>query len=241
MTANDNDAGAAPWLEPVAPDAATGGNRTRRPARLLFVLLSVIAPVLLGALAWSLYRDGGPEGAPLLVRAEPGPMKVKPEEAGGMEVPDRDKLVFSRISGEQPESVEVLRALPEEPMPRPEVPELEPALADAGGIVGAEATARDPAPADPTGHLEGELPRDRWAIQVAAFRNYRDARGWMAKAITDHDEVFDGLTTEIIEGRLDLVTYYRVRFGSFASRAAAQAKCREVEAVKLNCILVPPS
>lgn len=237
MTANDNEAGTAPWLEPVAPEEARRPGGARRPARLLFALLSAIAPILLGLLAWSLYRGEGPEGEPVTVRAEPGPVKIKPEDAGGMDVPHRDKLVFSRVSGEGAEQAENPRPLPEEPLPRPQVPALEPALADAGGIVGAaEAVA-----ADPTRHLEGELPADRWAIQVAAFRNYRDARGWMAQAVTEHDEVFDGLMTQIVEGQFDLVTYHRVRFGPFESREAARAKCREVEAVELNCIVVPPS
>lgn len=238
MTANDNDAGVAPWLEPVAAEEARQASGGRRPARKLFVLLALAAPVLLGLLAWSLYRGEGPAGEPVLVRAEPGPVKVRPADVGGMAVPDRDKLVFSRVSGEQIGEAESLRPLPEEPLPRPEVPALEPVLAEAGGgVVGAAETAAGA----PTRHLEGELPADRWAIQVAAFRNYRDARGWMAQTITGHDEVFDGLTTQIVEGKFDLVTYHRVRFGPFASREAAQAKCREVEAVELNCILVPPS
>ena len=48
-------------------------------------------------------RDGaptgvvpGPGGIPL-VKAEPGPVKVKPEDPGGLKVPHKDKSIYERI------------------------------------------------------------------------------------------------------------------------------------------------
>jgi len=50
-----------------------------------------------------------------LIRADTSPTKVKPEKPGGMEVPDRDKLIYTQKRA----AVEHLLPPPEKPMPRP--------------------------------------------------------------------------------------------------------------------------
>lgn len=55
-----------------------------------------------------------------LIKADLGPVKVRPISPGGMEVPDRDKLVYDRMqgNGERPR-VERLLPPPETPLPPP--------------------------------------------------------------------------------------------------------------------------
>ncbi len=55
-----------------------------------------------------------------LIMAAAGPVKVRPISPGGMEVPDRDKLVYDRMqgNGERPR-VERLLPAPETPLPPP--------------------------------------------------------------------------------------------------------------------------
>ena len=52
-----------------------------------------------------------------LIRADQRPIKVKPDQPGGMDVPDRDKLVFNEKDGGPP--VEKLLPPPESPQPLP--------------------------------------------------------------------------------------------------------------------------
>lgn len=60
-----------------------------------------------------------------IIRAEVTPIKVRPADPGGMEVPDRDKLVYGAINGEGAGSeVEHLLPPPEEPLPVPKQPEV---------------------------------------------------------------------------------------------------------------------
>lgn len=60
-----------------------------------------------------------------MIRADPGPVKVEPDDPGGMTVEDRDKLVYNRLAGEEePSTVERLLPPAEEPMPPPQ-PQLE--------------------------------------------------------------------------------------------------------------------
>jgi hypothetical protein len=53
-----------------------------------------------------------------LIREDARPTKVKPEKPGGMEVPDRDKLIYTQKRA----TVEHLLPPPEKPMARPEAP-----------------------------------------------------------------------------------------------------------------------
>jgi cell division septation protein DedD len=59
-----------------------------------------------------------------LIRAQAGPVKVRPESPGGMNIPNRDKLVYGRMQGNE-EIPLVERLLPEaeQPLPPPARPE----------------------------------------------------------------------------------------------------------------------
>ena len=94
-----------------------------------FLVLLVLAVVLVGGGAWAwlvhgkrfmaLFASGGGEGIPV-VRADPAPFKVRPRDPGGMEIPDRDKLIYERLQGEGSETrVERLLPPPEAPIRPP--------------------------------------------------------------------------------------------------------------------------
>ncbi len=88
----------------------------------LFLYSAVVFAAGAGA-SWYYLGDrfmaGGGSEVPL-VRADRGPVKVRPISPGGMEVPDRDKLVYDRMqgNGERP-LVERLLPPPETPLPPP--------------------------------------------------------------------------------------------------------------------------
>ncbi len=59
--------------------------------------------ILAGVVIWS-YRLGVRDAAEIpVIRAELGPTKVRPEEAGGSEAPHRDRAVFEVVTGAAPE------------------------------------------------------------------------------------------------------------------------------------------
>lgn len=61
------------------------------------------------------------EAAVPLIKAESTPIKVRPQDPGGLRVKDRDKLVLQNIGEEDPEpEIERLLPPPEEPMQKPE-------------------------------------------------------------------------------------------------------------------------
>ncbi|MCH7693630.1 MAG: SPOR domain-containing protein [Proteobacteria bacterium] len=62
----------------------------------------------------------GDDSAIPLIMADKGPVKVRPISPGGMEVPDRDKLVYDRMQGNSGRPrVERLLPPPETPLPPP--------------------------------------------------------------------------------------------------------------------------
>ena len=76
-----------------------------------------------------------------LIKADEGPVKVRPEDPGGMQVPNRDMLVYRRLEGaKEPPPVERL-------LPNPEQPVLPPKPVAAPGRE-IEATDAESAPAD---------------------------------------------------------------------------------------------
>ncbi len=78
---------------------------------------SVLAAGWYGATRW--LGLGAEEVVPL-IQADSRPYKVRPDDPGGLQIPNRDKLVYDRLTGEErPAPVERLLPAPERPLPPP--------------------------------------------------------------------------------------------------------------------------
>jgi outer membrane biosynthesis protein TonB len=94
-------------------------NRRAKPKRggLKFLLIVIILGG--GYAAWTQWGDeilGRNADELPIVRASESPSKVRPEKPGGIEIPNRDKLVYDRLEKKPPEQKT------ENLLPRPEVP-----------------------------------------------------------------------------------------------------------------------
>jgi cell division protein FtsN len=99
-------------------DATDGGGGGRTVVVLLGLLVAVL---LFSGVLFLAYQQGMREGArntPPLIEADGSPVKVAPDEPGGMEIPNTDKLIYDRMNGEDPAEPGVEQLLPraEEPM-----------------------------------------------------------------------------------------------------------------------------
>jgi len=110
----------------------------------------VIGIAAVGGIGWYLWSTGalttgGEGGVPQLVKANPDPYKVKPENPGGMKVENQDVLVYDRVArGEAPPRVENLLPGPEEPKAPPK-PAAEPTPEPAPAQAAAEPAKPEPA------------------------------------------------------------------------------------------------
>ncbi len=92
---------------------------TRRIGRTLIILVLIAGA---GAGAWARWGDQlrlAPDEIPV-VRADAAPFKVKPDRPGGLDIPNRDKLVYDRLESlPPPPRAENLLPRPEAPLPPP--------------------------------------------------------------------------------------------------------------------------
>jgi len=163
------DDGQLPWLQAVEDEDEPRGVSARKMLAALLVVL--LAGALVAAtFFWMGRRDAALNGPPELIRAEPGPYKVKPSDPGGLDVAGESQTAFETSAGEDKDAQLDLGAVPEQPVARP--PAGEPKRIPPN-------ETKEPIPAEtpkptPTG-LKGSV------IQLGAFQNSAQAeRAWAA-------------------------------------------------------------
>ena len=112
------DTESLPWLEAVENEDGPRAISARK--MLVGLLLVLLAGALLaGTMFWVGRQDPAPGGAPQLIRAEPGPYKVRPSDPGGLDVAGDSETAYSTSAGEDPDAALDVRKLPPEMVPLP--------------------------------------------------------------------------------------------------------------------------
>ena len=247
--ADDRQGGKAenrmPWLESIDQSQLQIEDDSLRRTWLI-AGAAILAMVLFSGLVWYLYGRAsgvGPD-APFLVQAPAGPTKVEPAERGGMEVPHQKRLVFGRVSGQEKPLEEKVIAGPEEPLERPQpVPEPKPPATEAPSPSEPVVTSpsievapkAEPRPSQTPVALTGY-----YRLQLGAFGQEESARtNWRAMQ-NRHSTVLAALDFEIEPVSLGARTLYRLRAGSFGSRAEAERACSQLKAAGQECHVVVP-
>lgn len=154
-----------PWLAPVDDEDEPAGISARKMLAALAVVL--LAAVIVASTFFYLGRQDPAEigGAPELIRAEPGPYKIKPSDPGGLDVAGESETAFQTSAGEDTDSQLDVGALPEPPAAPPlEEPKRLPPN-----------ETREPVPDEPAPADNGPV------IQLGAFKNTAQAeRAWAA-------------------------------------------------------------
>ena len=209
------DSEALPWLEAVEDEDEAPAVSARKMLAALVLVLAGIA-IVAGTLFWLGRQDTG-SGPPVLIRAEPGPYKVRPDDPGGLDVTGDSGTAYATGAGEDSDAVLDVRGLDEAAAP-PEQPQ-----ADVPKPAPPPPKPESPAPA-PTG-AKGTI------IQLGAY-------GSTAKAETAW-KLLSGRFPEVAGLTKLVVPYsggYRLR-ASAGSPAEAQAACRAVTAGGENCFV----
>jgi hypothetical protein len=96
-----------------------------RPRRSIWPAIAVVAAAAaFGGVIWFAYqngRDATKSGVPPLVKADPSPVKIKPDQPGGQEIPFQDSTVYDKLdrNGQRPVMEKILPP-PEAPVTRPQ-------------------------------------------------------------------------------------------------------------------------
>jgi hypothetical protein len=230
------------------------------PPRFRGLVRSLVAILVMGVFAgglWFAYRQGlrhgnlSSSGADVpLIRADERPTKVKPENPGGMEIPDRDKLIYTQKRA----AVEHLLPPPEKPMPRPTAspptPAAQPATPPPDGASAAvqpaqpqQLAAKTPVktPSAPTGPAKPaaaqETPTNAHGgrIQLGSVRSEDGARQeWDRIKRTNADLLASISATPIRADLGEKGVFYRIQTGPVAD---AERICSELKRRNIGCII----
>ncbi len=239
--------------DPFSPDPPSPTPPGRR---WLSIATGALGLAALGAVGGYVYHevtapdDGGRREVPL-IRADEGPIKMRPEDPGGMAIPNQDKLVYEALRGiEGEERVEILLPPPEEPLPAPTPAEPEPVLPEPPVEIAApepELEAPPPTP-EPAAKVAVVEPQPKAAptpaakgimIQLGAFRRAPLADAALRGILKNNRDLLGELDPKVV--RADLGTrgvFFRVRAGPLGDAAEARALCARNKARRLACYVV---
>lgn len=207
---------ALPWLEAVEdeddPPAISAGKML---AALALVILAVA--IVAGTLFWLGRRDSG-SGPPILIKAEPGPYKVRPEDPGGLDVAGDSGTAYATGAGEDSDAQLDVSQMPQAPPP----PADEPSASE----------PPKPAPPPPPKPAAPVAQGGRGTvIQLGAYGSTAKAETAWRMLSSRFPEVA-GLTKMVVP----YSGGYRLR-ASAGSADQAQAACRAVTAGGENCFV----
>lgn len=211
------------WLEPLPEEYTTGEDMTGR--RMLVAAFTVIVLAIFGGLIWYSYLKGNDDGPVPVVHADKSVVKEKPDNPGGLQVPDRDKRVFERVTSSPSQESEQLGRSAELPLERPEeaVPE-----------------SRDiPAPPVQEPEAAASLPTGKYLVQLGAFGHKETAEKLWNRLQQENMSQLGDLNPDIMmidRGKKGVL--YRLRGGRVADKAAATNICKALKAKKQACIVV---
>lgn len=224
------------------------------------LVAGLVALVVMGVFAgglWFAYQQGMKRGGAVtgaadvpLIRADERPTKVRPEKPGGMEVPDRDKLIYTQKRA----AVEHLLPPPEKPMPRPTTPSAAtPSASPRPTPIPAAAGAANPAPqakpqepagkppvkAEPGTTAAGKSATAQKTgvtrIQLASVRSEEAARQEWDRIRRANPDLLRSVSATPVRADLgEKGVYYRLETAPLAD---AERICGELKRRKIGCII----
>ncbi len=219
------DSESLPWLEAVENE---DGPRAISARKMLVALLLVLlaALVVAGTMFWLGRQDPAPGGAPELIRAEPGPYKVKPSDPGGLDVAGDSETAYSTSAGEDPDAALDVHKLPEEMTPLPvETPQ---AAAPPKAVAPKEVK---PAPAEPAAPAAPSGP----TIQLGAYASTVKAdTAW--KLLSGRFPEVAALNKMVLTANVGGKSVYRLR--ASGSSDETKAACAALKAAGESCLPV---
>jgi hypothetical protein len=209
------DDGQLPWLQAVEDEDEPRGISARKMlAALLVVLLA--AGLVAATFFWLGRRETAVSGPPELIKAEPGPYKIKPPNPGGLDIAGESETAFETSAGEDRDAQLDLNAVPEAPVAKP--PKAEPKPAEPAAATPPRA---EPKPAGAPGST----------IQLGAFANQAQAeRAWTALSARFPSVAAMSKLIVPFSGGI------RLR-ASAASPAEAKQACQALKAAGENCFV----
>jgi len=228
---------------------------------MIIIAGSVLAAgAVIAALVWGFSR-GSSRNAPL-IEADARPIKIRPDNPGGLRVPNQDELIFDRNRGARPAAqgglapeaerprVDQLRAQLAEraaqeaarnappPSPAPAQPAA-PATPSAPATASALNAPSLPAPVPANAERFAPVANGRAQVQLGALPSEAAARGEWDRLQKRVPELLGNRRVTLAPfDREGQTTLYRIRTGGFADAATARAFCEEMKTRSIPCMVI---
>jgi hypothetical protein len=207
-----------PWLAPVEDEDEPRGISARRMLAALVVVL-LAGAIVAGTFFWIGRRDVAVNGPPELIKAPPGPYKVRPPTAGGLDITGESETAFETSAGEDKDSQLDLKKLPQAAVPAP--PKEEPKKIPPNETKVPVKETPAPKPSGAPGSV----------VQLGAFANAAQAeRAWTALSARFPSVAALSKTIVPFPGGI------RLRAGA-GSPADAKQVCQTLRAAGENCFV----
>ena len=211
----------------------------------LIFFLSVLAIVL--TLLFMLKNNEGNEQV-ITITATPHPVKVKPEQPGGMKIPNQDKLIYSVINSENiPTKVENLFPEPEKPV----LPDILEQFSDEKENVEIKIESeKELAPKKEVLILPEKSPKkesivpekQQWRVQLISTTKQSTAEKLWKELSQKHKALLSDMSHSVTSVEISgKGTFYRLQVGYFQTREMAGALCEKLKAKKQECVPVKAS
>jgi hypothetical protein len=214
--------------------------------------LAIIASGLGGTLLlvvglWSVRGHHAPSVVPT-IQADPRPLRVKPENAGGMQIAGQNEEILSGDAGPQegklapPAEAPAPQALRAPPEPQRPAVAAAPIPAPPAPPQAAVQPAPAPAPVPPQAAEKRTAPTTVTTgkgaqVQLGALETEDGARAEWQRLAHKMPELLAGHSPAVLKAERDGHALWRLRTGGFADIAQATAFCERVRAKGAGCTI----
>lgn len=233
--------------------------------KLHLVALGIFATILIVVLiGFFMFNGSADENEIVMVSATSDPVKVKPLDAGGMKIPDQDKLVYDRLRSntidakveslfpepEQPVAPAILQEVPEnEFVSMSETVKVDP-LAEYVNVepktetiplpkkIETPAVKKEVKPAPKKVETtKTPAPKGKWSAQLLSSTKKESVEKAWPQMLKKHNALLSNMSYDIVKADIaGKGTYYRLRVGNFQTREQADALCKKLKARKQDCV-----
>ena len=224
----------------VAQDTLRPFDAREREGLNPLVKLAILVGVLLLAalIVLKLYTPGVRDRSdPPRITADNTPFKIKPEEVGGVQTPNQDKVVFEVMDGKSPEAKASPKSLPESPIkieaPEPILkrPEKKEPVAPRPKRVKRPAVT-------PQREAAVAVRGSDWVVQVSSTRSQADAAEVWTSLKRKYPDLVAGKYADVKRADLnEKGIFYRTRIAGLADKTAANSLCNAFEAAGQACFV----
>ena len=210
----------------------------------LLIVIALLVLAAFGGVVWLAYSAGlqrGHEAAPRVIAAEPGAVRTAPENPGGA-TPYQGLKIYEQPAPAEDESAPA-QSVAETPKPAVKTPAKPAAKKAAAPALRAVESKPKPAAPKPVTHAAvkpapakaAAASGGAYVLQIGAYKSEAEANtAW--KTYQRKHPLVGGYAPDIQKVDLGAKgTWYRLRVGGFADRAAAGAMCDKLKADGGGC------